>query len=250
VVFSDFHVENQGNTQFQIFPSQCDVSPMTPQEKVLEYMLFDLSSCVTQTAPTGPICTKLTCTGQGFTCGPQSDGCGGLLQCGDCTPPQLCGGGGTPNVCGTPACKSETCTTLGFNCGPAGDGCGNTLQCGNCMAPETCGGGGIPGVCGSGTRCVPETCAEQGLSCGPAGDGCGGTIASCGTCTPPQTCGGAGVDGQCGTPTCTAATCASLGFNCGPAADGCGGTLDCGECDGGSCGGSGQANVCGSIKIK
>src|SRR5580700_1421964 len=42
-------------------------------------------------------------------------------------------------------------------------------------------------------------------------------------------------------------TCADRGFDCGLAGDGCGGTLDCGACTGGeTCGGGGQANVCGS----
>ncbi len=47
VLFSDFHVVPHavmGGT----FPAECDASPMTPQEKALEFMLFDLSSCVQQ----------------------------------------------------------------------------------------------------------------------------------------------------------------------------------------------------------
>ena len=30
----------------------------------------------------------------------EHDGCGGILSCGTCTPPQTCGGGGTQGVCG------------------------------------------------------------------------------------------------------------------------------------------------------
>ena len=33
-------------------------------------------------------------------CGSFSDGCGNILNCGDCTVPQFCGGGGVPNICG------------------------------------------------------------------------------------------------------------------------------------------------------
>jgi hypothetical protein len=33
-------------------------------------------------------------------CGQASDGCGNVLNCGTCTPPETCGGGGTPGKCG------------------------------------------------------------------------------------------------------------------------------------------------------
>jgi len=100
---------------------------------------------------TGPpgTCVPLTCAEQGFQCGPAGDGCGGALQCGTCTAPETCGGGGTRGQCGSIVCHPETCVELGLACGPAGDGCGGELQCGTCVAPETCGGGGTPGQCGS-----------------------------------------------------------------------------------------------------
>jgi hypothetical protein len=152
-------------------------------------------------------CVSQTCAQQNIGCGPAGDGCGNLIQCGNCTPPQTCGGGGVHNQCGSPdsgtsTCVGRTCAQLGFNCGPAGDGCGNIIQCGSCTPPQYCGGGG-PGKCGAGEggmsadACVPETCAQQGISCGPAGDGCGNLL-QCGPCTSPQTCGGGGTYGQCG----------------------------------------------------
>jgi hypothetical protein len=103
----------------------------------------------------GGSCAPRTCETQGISCGPAGDGCGGLLQCGMCTPPQSCGGGGTSSVCGASsdggsACTPKTCATLGYDCGPAGDGCGNELDCGTCTAPKTCGGGGQASVCGGG----------------------------------------------------------------------------------------------------
>jgi hypothetical protein len=45
VVYSDFHVaadEADGGT----FPAACATGPLTAQEKVIEFMLFDLSSCI------------------------------------------------------------------------------------------------------------------------------------------------------------------------------------------------------------
>jgi len=148
----------------------------------------------------------------GKNCGSVSNGCGGTLNCGTCTSPQTCGGGGTPNVCG---CTPTTCAAQGKNCGSISNGCGGTLNCGTCTSPQTCGGGGTANVCG----CTPTTCAAQGKNCGSISNGCGGTL-SCGSCTAPQTCGGGGTANVCGcTPSCT-------GKNCGD--NGCGGS--CGSC--------------------
>jgi hypothetical protein len=44
VVYSTFHVVDEPNGK--VFPAACPVGPMTPQEKVLEFMLFDVASCV------------------------------------------------------------------------------------------------------------------------------------------------------------------------------------------------------------
>ncbi len=238
VLFDDFHVEEAsgGGT----FPAECTAGAMTAQEKLLEFMLFDLGSCVT---PDVPKCTKTTCAAQGVHCGPAADGCGGVLDCGPCTPPATCGGGGIPSTCGAPSCTARTCLDQGLKCGPAGDGCGHALDCGACTLPMTCGGGGTPGICGKGT-CNPTTCAAQHIECGPAGDGCGNALA-CGPCPAGQTCGGGGKPGVCGTE-CSPLTCADLGFNCGPAGNGCGGQIDCGTCVlPQTCGGTGKPNVCG-----
>jgi hypothetical protein len=249
VVFSDFHVNDIMAAGGLNYPTECTPGPMTIQEKMLEFMMFDLASCIQPDMPPPPTCTPRNCMQVGANCGPVGNGCGGMLNCGTCTLPQTCGGGGMPSVCGGMACMPRTCAAQSISCGPAGDGCGGSLNCGACTAPQTCGGGGIPGMCGfrgvDAGMCMPETCASQHLSCGPAGNGCGGSL-DCGSCTPPDTCGGGGMPGVCGHPTCTPRTCMQAGANCGPVADGCGGVLSCGTCTPPqTCGGGGIPSVCG-----
>jgi hypothetical protein len=249
VLFSDFHVNN--GTGAGDYPSECPAlgTPLTAQEHLLEFMLFDLASCITPTAPPPPpTCTPVTCLSQGFNCGLAGDGCGNELDCGTCVAPQTCGGGGVPGVCGGMACIPTTCASQGTQCGPTGDGCGDLLQCGNCPNGETCGGGGVAGKCGK-PACTPITCASQGIQCGPAGDGCGGLL-GCGNCPPGEACGAGGQPGKCGAPdasSCTQLTCLAQNISCGPAGDGCGGQLACGTCPTGqTCGGGGTPGVCGA----
>ena len=144
VVFSDFHVENSNGSQGVLFPQECSAGPLTPQEKLLEFMLFDLTSCVTPDQP--PACVPQTCAQIPATCGMQSDGCGGLIDCGACAMGQSCGGGGSPNQCGSPNCTPTTCQAANAQCGIIGDGCGGTIDCGTCTT-GTCGAGG-PNLCG------------------------------------------------------------------------------------------------------
>jgi hypothetical protein len=243
VLFDDFHVEEPPGASAwgKTFPAECSGGAMTPQEKLLEFMLFDLASCVTVDVPT---CKPKSCAELNVKCGQAGDGCGNIIACGDCPTGTTCGGGGVPSTCGAPSCPAKTCATLGISCGPAGDGCGGSLDCGTCAAGLTCGGGGKPGVCGT-SACTPKTCADQSIHCGPAGDGCGNKL-DCGSCPSGQTCGGGGTPGACGAPICTPKTCVSIGADCGPVADGCGHTIDCGTCKAPqTCGGNGTPNKCG-----
>ncbi|MEI9940165.1 MAG: hypothetical protein WDO69_23335 [Pseudomonadota bacterium] len=161
VLFSDFHVED-ANEYDKTFPEYCGktctaanaatqcgtggkcvsgycLTPMTPQEKLLEYMIFDLGSCV----PPPETCKPKTECPAGEDCGYAPDGCGGLISCGVCKAGETCGGGTppVPNKCGkgTTTCVLETCAVQGLECGPAADGCGDKIDsCGTCSAGELC----------------------------------------------------------------------------------------------------------------
>jgi hypothetical protein len=196
VLYSDFHVSDT-QAQTNTFPDECNGGSLSPQEKVLEFMLFDLASCIApDTGPQPASCTAATtCAAQGANCGSIPDGCGGTLDCGQCTAPAFCGGGGA-NKCGGAGCTQETCSSQSLACGLAGDGCGGQLSCGDCPAGQTCGGGGTPGQCGTGA-CTPTTCAAAHANCGPIADGCGGTI-DCGTCPGGNAFCGQQTANQCG----------------------------------------------------
>ncbi|MBI5481996.1 MAG: hypothetical protein HY906_24285 [Deltaproteobacteria bacterium] len=247
-IFSDIHVSS--GDRGTSFPKECVSTTMSPQEKALEFMFFDLASAVCDETLPPPTCSQLTCLDQGIECGPAPDGCGGIIaSCGTCQSPQVCSTGGK---CAGSTCTPATCASLGHACGSWADGCGNILSCGTCQSPQTCGGGGTPGQCGAGS-CTPTTCVALGHACGSWADGCGGTL-TCGTCTAPQTCGGGGVAGQCGGNGCQTRTCAELGILCGLSGDGCGGTIDCGPCQvctplacGGRCGPQGDG--CGGVLL-
>ncbi len=53
VVYSSFHIATGAGATF---PSECTNTPLTTQEKVLEFLLFDLSACISKDseAPTAP----------------------------------------------------------------------------------------------------------------------------------------------------------------------------------------------------
>jgi hypothetical protein len=89
------------------FGTPCDLScPVTPQgspgspgsggvcDGGLGTPCYDAGSIVMDGGPGMAICVPRTCADFGYDCGANSDGCGGVLDCGTCTAPQYCGGGG------------------------------------------------------------------------------------------------------------------------------------------------------------
>ena len=149
VLYSDFHVSD-ATASGTTFPGECTDSPMTAQEKTLEFMLFDLASCI---GPQIGACTPQSCEQLGVGCGPSGDGCddGVVLGCGGCSNGEICGQGGPggTSVCGTGLCTPRTCADASATCGDIGDGCGGTIYCGDCPTNTTCGGSGLPNQCGS-----------------------------------------------------------------------------------------------------
>ncbi|MEO8905902.1 MAG: hypothetical protein ABI488_25450 [Polyangiaceae bacterium] len=138
VLFSDFHVQD-AHEHGKVFPAQCDTKPMNSQEKLLEFMIFDLGSCV----PPATACVPANACPAGEDCGFAADGCGGLIACGVCPTGEACGVGNppVPNKCGkgTQTCTPTTCAAQGLECGPAADGCGAKIDsCGMCAAGDLC----------------------------------------------------------------------------------------------------------------
>jgi hypothetical protein len=126
-------------------------------------------------------CTPITTCPGGLDCGDIDDGCGSILNCGDCTPPETCGGDnpGTPNVCG---CTPTTCAAQGTNCGTISDGCFSTLDCGNCSGTTPICVSNVCTACSAAHPCPSGCCANTG-SCQPGtADAACGTSGACVNC--------------------------------------------------------------------
>jgi hypothetical protein len=153
-------------------PASCNGAVTMPPN-----VWVDLACCGTTN------CLPKTCDELGISCGRAPDGCGGVLQCGECTAEGVCPMGGRAGACSP--CVPQTCASQSFNCGSQGDGCGGTLDCGTCDPCVPCLSGVCAGVFVS--DCVPATCESQSIVCGPAGDGCGNEL-ECGTCESSWSC--------------------------------------------------------------
>ena len=216
-------------------------------------------------------CKPKTCEELEKNCGAVADGCGDIVQCGDCDGGHVCGFV-TPNVCSTDDDIDDICQKIsrddacdGKQCGVEGDGCGGTYDCGECGRDETCGieeafqCGTTPDGGDDDCPAKVPSCADVDAECGIIGNGCGGTIdceMETGGCDNGQVCGLGGPQ-KCGDiPTCTpipaATACAG---KCGIVSNGCGvevngGVIDCSAMfpcpNGQTCGGGGMPNQCGA----
>ena len=167
--------------------------------------------------PFGMCCTPTTCAAAGAGCGSLSDGCGNTLNCGSCTAPATCGGGGTPNVCGTTTTSTSTTTTstststttstMAATCADSDQACQtsctvdadcpDTRYCFNhfcepkvqdhraCLKHDECFSDCCCGVHGATSCGLLEGVCRQIADCGDFGDQCGagapcGSDAECG----------------------------------------------------------------------
>jgi hypothetical protein len=137
----------------------------------------------------GGLCHPTTCLEQGVSCGPIGDGCGHVLQCGTCTLPDTCGGGGVLGRCGRPVCSHNTCM----------DQCPGTTFC---LTEQD--GDRIDSICFD-TSSDASNCGGCGITCGLGT--CGGGHCAC---YPPAIDAGAGNDA--GIQYCPPEGC----INCGP----------------------------------
>ncbi len=198
------------------------------------------------------------CAGQ---CGQLVDPCGQVVDCGGCEA-GTCGGGGTPNVCGSGPCAAS-CS--GKACGQS-DGCGGICTDGSCPGGERCVGGSCQcdstscaGGCCSGGVCNPGTtasaCGTGGLSCATCLAGWDCAAGAC-VCVPDCTgkaCGaGDGCGGTCASGTCGSGLhCQSASCVCDPSS--CAGCCSAGQClsgtDSGGCGtGGATCSVCSATQ--
>jgi hypothetical protein len=124
----------QGFYPFSPLASNCTQVGSGFTGETSNFRLGSCSSSIIGISFTEATCTVATsCAAQGANCGTIPDGCGGTINCGSCSSPQTCGGGGVANQCGcTP---NAVCTN---RCANIPDGCGGLVNCGGCAGGMSC----------------------------------------------------------------------------------------------------------------
>lgn len=160
-------VEAQGRARGTLSPGR------TPLEIAVE--LLPPPSC---TGDGGCSCVPGTCQELGATCGVVDAGCFTTLDCGSCTQPDTCGGGGDPLKCG------RGCVPYCIYCGEVQ--CGRPCLTGSCPAGRYCDAGACACPAGRtecGGQCVdlendPNNCGSCGKVC-PNFKKCSGGLCLC-----------------------------------------------------------------------
>lgn len=150
-------------------------------------------------------CQPASCTASSQCGVPESDGCGGTLDC-KCSVGKTCY---QKQCCTLNDCSSWT----GPGCGVIDDGCGGQKTCG----------------CTGGQMCKNAACCTQvGCPAGNPGDTCGASVSD--SCGGTLDCGCSGSQSCYQNACCQGKSCsdAALHLRCGPNSDGCGTSLWCG----------------------
>ncbi len=183
------------------FPSECPAGAMTPQEKLLEFMIFDLGSCV---APDEPDLHAHDLRGAEHHCGPAGDGCGNDRSSAAPAPPARRAAAAAPRASAARRrARRKTCAAAGHSAAarPA-TAAANSSTAAPARAGQTCGGGGMPGVCGS-RHLHAEDLRGAGHQLRPGGRRLRQRRSTAAPARAGQTCGGGGKPGVCGAPPCT-----------------------------------------------
>jgi hypothetical protein len=149
-----------------------------------------------QCAGDGTVCTPPTCQALGYTCGSHPDGCGNILQCGECI----------SDACTTRTCVSGQCSATPVICDDGDpctiDSCDPDSGCVTTPLPEigkSCPTGKL-GICAAGTtQCVngAVVCVQnqqpRAETCNGQDDNCNGVVDEGGDslCPPGFLCRGA-----------------------------------------------------------
>jgi len=214
VLFSDVHVSTTSGAG--AFPGACGAAaPLTPQEKSLEFLFFDLTSCLATNSLPKP---------NGDACGTDAD-----CKSGFCVDRVCCDsacGRGLASDC--QACSRAAGATSDGTCGPVAPGRLCRQPSGACDVPEVCDGMSLacPGdsVLPAGSVCRPasgacdtaEVCTGASSQCPENSFVSAGTVCrpAVGSCDVAESCTGFSAQ-------CPADSFAAAGSTCRPAAGVC-----------------------------
>ena len=153
VLFSDFHVANADPiVTTTTFPDECTDGPLTPQEQTLEFMLFDLASCVEAAGERCKPAAAPTSTCRAADRRRLRRRRGVALR--RVFRRRGIAAAAEPGSCGTGAVRrvraADVRADVQTTCGAIGNGCGGLLECGDtCSDGQRCAAeAGIANVCG------------------------------------------------------------------------------------------------------